>query len=73
MNHHRRYFVHRRQKALETAANLAKVEVAEARYQGDVGEAERQAATARRVAEVQAETQKIQAEQVCPFNIVYRL
>ncbi|KXS15524.1 hypothetical protein M427DRAFT_56627 [Gonapodya prolifera JEL478] len=50
------YFSYLRLKTHEGAVNQAKVDVAEAKYRGDVGEKERQGLTRQNVARVEAET-----------------
>lgn len=55
-----KYFNFRKQKAIEGANNEARVEVAEARKIGDIGEQERQAETRQRRAQIEAETVKIE-------------
>ena len=55
-----KYFGYLRQKAIEGANNTARVEVANARKLGDIGEAERQAETTQRLAQVAADTRRIQ-------------
>jgi flotillin len=50
------YFSFLGQKGQQTAANQAKVDVAEARYKGDTGAKERQGATLMNAAKVDADT-----------------
>jgi flotillin len=55
-----KYFTYRKQKAIEGANNQARVEVADARKLGDIGEFERIATTRQRKAEIDAETKRIE-------------
>lgn len=50
------YFVYLRQKTKENAINQAKIEVAEARLKGDVGEKDRVGQTRREMSKIEAET-----------------
>jgi len=50
------YFSYMRKKTHEGAVNKAKVDVAEARYKGDVGEKEKQGLTRQAVSKVEADT-----------------
>ena len=54
------YFGYLRKRAIEGANNTARVEVANARKMGDIGEAERHAETAQRIAQITAETKRVQ-------------
>lgn len=57
------YFEYRKQKAIQSANNEARVEVAEAKKMGDIGENERQAFAKQRIATIDAETLLIQNTQ----------
>jgi len=52
------YFTYLRLKTHEGAVNQAKVDVAEAKYKGDVGERERQNQTTKDVTRIEADTRK---------------
>ncbi|GBG62526.1 hypothetical protein CBR_g30843 [Chara braunii] len=56
------YFQYMRSKTHEGAVNQAKVDVAEARYRGDVGEKERSALTRQQVHRIEAETVSFENE-----------
>jgi flotillin len=56
------YFTTLSQKALEGALNQAKVDVAHARMQGEVGEAEKQGKTKQEVAKIHAQTAVLETE-----------
>ena len=60
LDNNSKYFGYLRQKAIEGANNTSRVEVANARKLGDIGEAERRAETAQRIAAVEAETKRVQ-------------
>lgn len=57
-----KYFVYLRQRAIEGANNSARVDVATARKIGDIGEQERKAETLQRVAQIEAETKRVENE-----------
>ena len=57
------YFQFRRKRALETAINEAKIDVAQARTLGSVGEKERETFTRKRVSEFDADAIKTENEQ----------
>ncbi|CAI2169811.1 3384_t:CDS:2 [Funneliformis geosporum] len=56
------YFAYMRMKTHEGAVNQAKVDVAEAKYKGDVGEKEREGLTRRETSKIEAETILIENE-----------
>jgi flotillin len=55
-----KYFTFRKQKAIEGANNEARVEVAEVRKIGDIGEQERKTEVRQRTAEIEANTIKVE-------------
>jgi len=57
-----KYFIHLRQRVLEEALNIAKVDVAEARMRGEIGAKEREGETRRRVIDIEAITNTFENE-----------